>query len=86
MILGLLVSSFLAVWEVVCGRKPVENFVTLAVYWFTIMSPLSKIARSFRSFMSALVDTERLLQIPEMQPSTKDPENSSELPMNAGYA
>ncbi|QDS75579.1 hypothetical protein FKW77_006058 [Venturia effusa] len=81
---GLLTASFLAMYQISTGQKPVGNFVTMVMYWSTMMQPLSSLAYSWRRISSTLVDAERLLQLIQSKPSVANRPQASTLKVSAG--
>jgi ABC-type transport system involved in Fe-S cluster assembly fused permease/ATPase subunit len=84
MTLGLLTASFLAIYQISSGQKPVGNFVTMVMYWSTMMQPLSSLAHSWRRISSTLVDAERLLQLIQSKPSVQNRPEAKTLEVSAG--
>jgi len=72
MTFSLMAASFLAVYEISTGEKPVGNFVTLLLYWNQLMYPLHVVATSYRRLSSTLIDAERLLQLLRTKPTVVD--------------
>ena len=60
---GLLTVSMMAIFQISEGRRPIGNFVTLVMYWSSMMSPLHMITYQYRRISGATVDAERLLQL-----------------------
>jgi ABC-type transport system involved in Fe-S cluster assembly fused permease/ATPase subunit len=84
MTLGLLTASFLAIYQITSGQKPVGNFVTLVMYWSTMMSPLSHLADSWRQISATLVDAERLLQLLQVKPTVENRPGTSAMVIKGG--
>ncbi|KAJ5052559.1 P-loop containing nucleoside triphosphate hydrolase protein, partial [Bipolaris maydis] len=70
--LGLSGACVFGMTQIVSGRKPVGNLVTLIMYWHTIISPLYVLSHSFRQITSSLIDAERLLQLLNTNPTVAD--------------
>lgn len=76
---GLLAASFLAVYDVSSGKRPVGSFVTLLSYWAQLNGPLSFFSNLYRSIMNKLLDAEKLLQLFQTKPTVVDKPNAIEL-------
>ncbi|KNG50773.1 heavy metal tolerance protein precursor [Stemphylium lycopersici] len=70
--------------QIVTGRKPVGNLVTLIMYWHTMTSPLYVLSYSYRHISSSLIDAERLLQLLNTKPTVADQEGAKEIVVDAG--
>jgi ABC-type transport system involved in Fe-S cluster assembly fused permease/ATPase subunit len=84
MSLGMMAASFLAVYQISIGQKPVGNFVTLLLYWEELMWPLQVVATSYRRLSSTLIDAERLLQLLRTKPAVEDAPDAKELKITNG--
>ena len=72
MTFGFAACCVLAISQIVSGRKPVGNLVTLIMYWDTMMGPLYTVTYTYRHLASTLIDAERLLQLLNTKPSVSD--------------
>ncbi|USP79522.1 hypothetical protein yc1106_06796 [Curvularia clavata] len=70
--------------QIVAGRKPVGNLVTLIMYWNTMTSPLYVLSYSYRQITSSLIDAERLLQLLNTKPSVADQEGAKDIVVHTG--
>lgn len=70
--------------QIVTGRKPVGNLVTLIMYWNTMTSPLYVLSYSYRQVTSSLIDAERLLQLLNTKPSVADQEGAKDIVVHTG--
>ncbi|KAF1850190.1 uncharacterized protein K460DRAFT_271562 [Cucurbitaria berberidis CBS 394.84] len=70
--------------QIVTGRKPVGNFVTLIMYWHTMTSPLYVLSYSYRHISSSLIDAERLLQLLNTKPAVADKEGAKDIVVHTG--
>lgn len=70
--------------QIVTGRKPVGNLVTLIMYWHTMTSPLYVLSYSYRHISSSLIDAERLLQLLNTKPSVADQEGAKDIVVHTG--
>jgi hypothetical protein len=67
--------------QVVTGRKPVGNLVTLIMYWHTMISPISVLSYSYRHISSSLIDASFNCSTPSLAWTTrKAPKTSSFTP------
>ncbi|KAG0636143.1 hypothetical protein HOY80DRAFT_1055299 [Tuber brumale] len=81
---GLLGASFLAVYEVSRGNKPVGSFVTLLSYWAQLGSPLAFFANFYRKIQTQMLDAERLLELFQRKPSVVDKPGAQEFQLKSG--
>lgn len=81
---GLLGASFLAVYEVSKGNKPVGSFVTLLSYWAQLGSPLAFFANFYRKIQTQMLDAERLLELFQRKPSVVDKPGAQEFQLKSG--
>lgn len=72
MTFGFAGCMMLAISQIVSGRKPVGNLVTLIMYWDTMMNPLYTMAYTYRHIATTLIDAERLLQLLNTKPTVAD--------------
>ncbi|EUC27158.1 hypothetical protein COCCADRAFT_31288 [Bipolaris zeicola 26-R-13] len=77
--LGLSGACVFGMTQIVTGRKPIGNLVTLIMYWHTMTSPLYALSYSFRQTTSSLIDAERLLQLLNTKPTVADQEGAKEI-------
>jgi ABC-type transport system involved in Fe-S cluster assembly fused permease/ATPase subunit len=70
--------------QIVTGRKPVGNLVTLIMYWHTMTSPLYVLSYSYRQITSSLIDAERLLQLLNTKPTVGDAEGAKDIVVEKG--
>ncbi|KIV99769.1 uncharacterized protein PV09_08575 [Verruconis gallopava] len=82
---GLLTVSMMAIFQISEGRKPIGSFVTLVMYWSSLMSPLHMITYHYRLISSATVDAERLLQLLQTQPTVKSDNAALPLKVTDGH-
>ncbi|KAB8224339.1 hypothetical protein BDV33DRAFT_227211 [Aspergillus novoparasiticus] len=71
-ILGLLITCFIAAYQVSTGQRPVGQFVTLLTYMAQLQTPLTFFGTFFRYIQSAMINAERLLELFRQQPSVQD--------------
>lgn len=77
--LGLLVVSFIAAYQVTSGIREVGEFVTLITYMAQLQQPLNFFGTFYRSVQSAMISGERLLELFKEQPSVVDQPGAVEL-------
>lgn len=82
--LGLLVMCFIAAYQVTTGRRKVGDFVALLTYMAQLQNPLNYFATFYRSIQSAMINSERLLELFKEQPSVVDEADAKELPSCQG--
>jgi ABC-type transport system involved in Fe-S cluster assembly fused permease/ATPase subunit len=82
--LGLLVVSFIAAYQVTSGLRPVGQFVTLITYMAQLQQPLNYFGTFYRSVQSAMISGERLLELFKEQPSVVDLPGAIDMPKCQG--
>ncbi|EGC45999.1 heavy metal tolerance protein [Histoplasma capsulatum var. duboisii H88] len=78
--LGLLITCFLAAYQVATGEQKVGKFVSLLTYMAQLQGPLNFFGTFFRSIQSAMINSERMLELFREQPTVIDGPNTRELP------
>ncbi|KKZ61041.1 hypothetical protein EMCG_00619 [[Emmonsia] crescens] len=78
--LGLLITCFLAAYQVATGEQEVGRFVGLLAYMAQLQGPLNFFGTFFRSIQSAMINSERMLELFREQPTVIDGPNTHELP------
>jgi ATP-binding cassette, subfamily B, vacuolar membrane transporter HMT1/ACLQ len=74
--LGLLVTCFLAAYQVSTGERKVGDFVGLLIYMAQLQGPLNFFGTFYRSIQSALINSERMLELFREQPTVVDGPNA----------
>ncbi|KAF2274310.1 uncharacterized protein EI97DRAFT_125583 [Westerdykella ornata] len=82
--LGLLVTCFIAAYQVTTGQMKVGRFVTLITYMGQLQSPLNFFGTFYRMIQSAMINSERMLELFKEQPTVVDREGAGELPSCEG--
>ncbi|KAJ5901987.1 heavy metal tolerance protein precursor [Penicillium taxi] len=82
--LGLLVMCFIAAYQVSLGQRPVSQFVILLTYMTQLQTPLTFFGTFYRYMQSALINSERLLELFREQPSVIDKPSAKPLPYCRG--
>ncbi|KKK22150.1 hypothetical protein AOCH_006222 [Aspergillus ochraceoroseus] len=70
--LGLLIACFIAAYQVSLGQRNVGQFVLLLTYMAQLQGPLNFFGTFYRSIQSALINSERLLELFREQPTVLD--------------
>ena len=83
-VMGRLMISFLAAYQVSRGYRDIGTFVTIESYWYTITMPLWVVGHSYRNLASNLIDAERLLQLFRTKPEVEDKEGAQPLQVTHG--
>lgn len=83
-LLGLLITSFIAAYQVTTGQRDVGQFVTLLTYMSQLQQPLNYFGSLYRSIQSAMINSERMLELFKEKPSVVDEANAKMLPYCQG--
>lgn len=70
--LGLMVACFIAAYEVTTGQSKVGHFVTLLTYMAQLQQPLNFFGTFYRMIQSAMINSERMLELFKEQPTVVD--------------
>jgi len=70
--LGLLVTCFIAAYQVTAGEQDVGKFVVLVTYMGQLQSPLNFFGTFYRMIQSAMINSERMLELFKEQPTVVD--------------
>ncbi|KAF2138341.1 uncharacterized protein K452DRAFT_234434 [Aplosporella prunicola CBS 121167] len=82
--LGLMVACFLAAYEVTTGQSKVGHFVTLLTYMAQLQGPLNFFGTFYRMIQSAMINSERMLELFKEQPTVVDRPGVKTLPSCEG--
>jgi len=82
--IGLLVTCFIAAYQVAAGELDVGKFVTLITYMGQLQSPLNFFGTFYRMIQSAMINSERMLELFKEQPTVVDKEDAQPLPTCEG--
>lgn len=82
--LGLLVTCFIAAYQVTTGQQSVGRFVALLTYMAQLQGPLNFFGTFYRSIQSAMINSERMLELFKEQPSVTDDPDAKQLPSCQG--
>jgi ATP-binding cassette, subfamily B, vacuolar membrane transporter HMT1/ACLQ len=77
--LGLLVICFIAAHQVTTGQRKVGQFVGLLAYMAQLQTPLNFFGTFYRSIQSAMINSERMLELFKERPSVVDEPDAEEL-------
>ena len=82
--LGLLVTCFIAAYQVTTGAITGGGFVTLIVFMGQLQSPLNFFGTFYRMIQSAMINSERMLELFKETATVVDKEDAAELPSCQG--
>ncbi|KAL8803059.1 MAG: hypothetical protein Q9200_006369 [Gallowayella weberi] len=82
--LGLMVTCFIAAYQVTTGQKKVGQFVLLLTYMAQLQSPLNFFGTFYRSIQSAMINSERMLELFKEKPTVVDDPDAEPLPSCQG--
>lgn len=77
--LGLMVTCFIAAYQVTIGQRPVGDFVALLTYMAQLQAPLNYFGTFYRSIQMAMINAERLLELFKERPTVIDEPSAKEL-------
>lgn len=81
---GLLITCFIAAYQVSTGQRKVGQFVTLLTYMAQLQGPLNFFGTFYRSIQSALINSERMLELFRERPTVVDSPMAADLPVSRG--
>jgi ABC-type transport system involved in Fe-S cluster assembly fused permease/ATPase subunit len=70
--MGLLITCFIAAYQVTAGERDVGKFVVLVTYMGQLQSPLNFFGTFYRMIQSAMINSERMLELFKEQPTVVD--------------
>ena len=82
--LGLLITCFIAAYQVTTGQRNVGAFVALLTYMAQLQGPLNFFGTFYRSIQSAMINSERLLELFKESPTVADDSDARGLPSCQG--
>ncbi|KAL9010251.1 MAG: hypothetical protein Q9173_004796 [Seirophora scorigena] len=82
--LGLMVTCFIAAYQVTTGQRNVGKFVGLLTYMAQLQGPLNFFGTFYRSIQSAMINSERLLELFKEKPTVVDEPDAQPLPSCQG--
>ena len=81
---GLMVTCFIAAYQVTTGQRMVGAFVTLLTYMAQLQQPLNFFGTFYRSIQSAMINSERMLELFKERPTVVDEPTAEDLPSCQG--
>jgi ABC-type transport system involved in Fe-S cluster assembly fused permease/ATPase subunit len=82
--LGLMVACFIAAYQVTTGVIKVGKFVLLLTYMAQLQQPLNYFGTFYRMIQSAMINSERMLELFKEKPTVVDKPDVKELPSCEG--
>ena len=82
--LGLLITCFLAAYQVASGQRGIGAFTTLLQYMMQLQQPLNFFGTFYRMIQSAMINSERLLELFKEKPTVVDSPYARPLPTSEG--
>ncbi|KAI4144185.1 MAG: hypothetical protein LQ340_006750 [Diploschistes diacapsis] len=82
--LGLLVTCFIAAYQVTAGQRKVGDFTALVFYMSQLQGPLNFFGTFYRSIQFAMINSERMLELFKEQPTVLDDPDAQPLPSCQG--
>ena len=82
--LGLLITCFIAAYQVTTGQRKVGAFVALLTYMAQLQGPLNFFGTFYRSIQSAMINSERMLELFKESPTVTDEPTAEDLPSCQG--
>ena len=82
--LGLLITCFIAAYQVTTGQCTVGQFVSLLTYMAQLQGPLNFFGTFYRSIQSAMINSERMLELFKESPTVVDEPTAQDLPSCQG--
>jgi ABC-type transport system involved in Fe-S cluster assembly fused permease/ATPase subunit len=81
---GLLITSFIAAYQVTTGKRRVGEFVGLITYMGQLQQPLNFFGTFYRGMQSAMISGERLLELFKEKPTVVDEPTAHPMPTCEG--
>ncbi len=82
--LGLLIACFIAAYQVTSGQRKVGKFVALLTYMAQLQGPLNFFGTFYRMIQSAMINSERMLELFKEKPTVVDNATAQTLPSCEG--
>lgn len=76
---GLLVTCFISAYQVASRQRSVGDFTSLLFYMAQLQQPLNFFATFYRSIQSAMINSERMLELFREQPSVVDEASATDI-------
>ncbi|KAI5240678.1 hypothetical protein E4T43_05939 [Aureobasidium subglaciale] len=81
---GLMVACFVAAYQVTTGQRSVGKFVVLLTYMAQLQGPLNFFGTFYRMIQSAMINSERMLELFKEEPTVVDAPGVTTLPSCEG--
>ncbi|KAF2494298.1 hypothetical protein BU16DRAFT_528418 [Lophium mytilinum] len=82
--LGLMVTCFICAYQVTTGQSDVGRFVSLLTYMAQLQQPLNFFGTFYRMIQSAMINSERMLELFKEKPTVVDKDGAGTLPTCEG--
>lgn len=82
--MGLLVTCFIAAYQISNGNRKVGDFTSLLIYMSQLQGPLNFFGTFYRSIQFAMINSERMLELFKEQPTVVDEPDAIPLPSCQG--
>lgn len=82
--IGLMITCFIAAHQVAQGTIKVGKFMTLLTYMSQLQGPLNYFGTFYRMIQSAMINSERMLELFKEKPTVVDSPDATELPSCEG--
>ena len=82
--LGLLITCFMAAYQITTKQQDVGQFVALLTYMAQLQSPLNFFGTYYRSIQSAMINSERMLELFKESPTVTDDPSAQDFPSCEG--
>lgn len=82
--LGLIVASFIAAYQVTVGMLKVGDFVMLLTYMTQLQGPLNYFGTFYRMIQNNMINSERMLELFKEEPTVTDSSEAVEMPSCEG--
>lgn len=82
--IGLLVTCFIAAFQITTGQRKVGKFVVLLTYMAQLQGPLNFFGTFYRVIQQAMINSERMLELFKERPTVVDEPEADELPTCEG--
>lgn len=83
-VIGLMIACFIAAYQVTTGQLTVGKFVALITYFAQLQGPLNFFGTFYRMIQSAMINSERMLELFKEKPTVVDKPGAKELPFCEG--
>ncbi|KEQ69959.1 hypothetical protein M436DRAFT_75713 [Aureobasidium namibiae CBS 147.97] len=81
---GLMIACFVAAYQVTTGQRSVGDFVILLTYMAQLQGPLNFFGTFYRMIQSAMINSERMLELFKEEPTVVDAPGVTTLPSCEG--